>query len=300
MQAQVARVPTPLPSDGYRIDGYAIDGEPLVMRYVPAIGPLRGAVLLAPAMGVPQRFYQPFAAWLSSIGFATLSFDYRSMGESDMDARDADVDVIGWARFDATAALRQLLDLVGDAPVTWIGHSLGGQIVPFVPDHGELSRVLTIAAGSGYWKDNVPALRRKVWLLWYVLVPLLTPLVGYFPGKRLGMVGNIPRRVMEQWRHWCLDRNYAVGYEGSAVAELFGRVKTPVVSIAFTEDEMLSQRNIEALHECYTSTTATMIRIVAADVGQTKIGHFGFFKPSMISVWPALVESHLAQHQVRL
>src|SRR2546421_711925 len=81
--------------------------------------------------------------------------------------------------------LRALQDRRPDLPLTWIGHSLGAQIVPFVPDHRELARVITIAAGSGYWRDNVAALRPKVWLLWYVLTPLITPVFGYFPGKRL-------------------------------------------------------------------------------------------------------------------
>ena len=37
----------------------------------------------------------------------------------------------------------------------------------------------TVAAGSGYWRDYTPGLRRIAPLLWYAIVPTLLPLFGY-------------------------------------------------------------------------------------------------------------------------
>jgi len=48
----------------------------------------------------------------------------------------------------------------------------------------------------------------QVRLFWFVFVPILTPLLGYFPGKRLRMVGDLPAGVAWQWRRWCTHRDY--------------------------------------------------------------------------------------------
>ena len=260
----------------------AVDGAALAAHHVPAHGRARGAAVIAPAMGVPQRFYAPLAGWLAELGLHVVTFDYRGTGASQVGRlRDLDVDIVGWARLDATAALRAALDLAPGLPVTWIGHSLGGQIVPWVPDHRELARVITIAAGSGYWRENAAPLRRKVWLFWWALVPALTPLFGYFPGRRLGMVGDLPRGVIRQWRRWCMDPDYAVGAEGPEVAELYARVKAPITALSFTDDEMMSERNTARLHAAYVGAPVTHARIAPADLGLPAIGHFGCLRPAL-------------------
>jgi len=171
----------------------AVDGTPLAARHFAPAGPACGAALIAAAIGVPQTFYEPLATWLAAIGLHALTFDYRGIGLSRRGPlRQLDIDLTGWARLDATAALRALQDRAPGAPLTWIGHSLGAQIIPFVPDHRELAKIVTIAAGSGYWRENAPPIRRRAWLLWHAITPPLTAVFGYFPGKPLRMVGDLP------------------------------------------------------------------------------------------------------------
>jgi predicted alpha/beta hydrolase len=270
----------------------AIDGVALAAHhFAPAADtPARGAVLIAPAMGVAQTFYAPFATWLAAHGLHVVTFDFRGVGGSRaVPLRAVTADIIDWARLDATAALRALQDLAPALPITWIGHSLGGQIVPFVPDHRELAKIITIAAGSGYWRENTAALRRKVWLLWYVTGPVFTSLFGYFPGKRLRMVGDLPAGVLRQWRRWCLDPNYAVGVEGPAVADLFARVTTPITSLSFTDDEMMSLRNTESLHGFYTRAPVTFRRVSPDSLALPRIGHFGWFRAACAPHWHILL-----------
>ncbi len=114
----------------------------------------------------------------------------------------------------------------------------------------------------------------------------MTRLYGYFPGKRLRKVGDLPRGVMEQWRRWCLDPEYMVGAEGEAVRAQFAAVETPITSLSFEDDEMMSARNTESLHAFYRSSPCRMNRIAPEEVGASRIGHFGFFKPRFTeSLW---------------
>lgn len=252
----------------------------------------RATVLIASAMGVRQDFYQPLAEWLAAHGQAVLTFDYRGMGASRPGRlRDLDVNVLDWAREDSAAALQWLRTNYPELPLHWIGHSLGGQIAALVPGIEQVTQLITIAAGSGYWRENAPQLKRIVWLLWYGLVPVLTPLFGYFPGRRLGMVGDLPRGVIRQWRDWCLDPAYLMGVEDESVRSAFGELRCPVTTLSFTDDEFMSERNIDALHAFMVNAPVRRLRLAPGAVNLSRIGHFGFFRSERAAaLWEPYLE----------
>ncbi|HEY3656390.1 MAG TPA: alpha/beta hydrolase [Steroidobacteraceae bacterium] len=238
----------------------------------------KACVLIVPAMGVAQKFYSPCACWLASQGFLVATFDYSGIGLSRRtDLRRLKVNILDWAKFDCEAMIHAITMEARAKPLYWLGHSLGGQIIGLVPSGVRIAKAVTIACGSGYWLDNAPSLKRKAWWVWYVAVPIATRLLGYFPGKRLRKVGDLPRGVVEQWRRWCLDPHYAVGAEGPEIQAQFEAVKIPITSLSFVDDEFMSLKNTESMHGFYRNAPRTMTRISPTDVGATRIGHFGFF-----------------------
>lgn len=273
------------------------DGHAIAAGFFDPPGAPRGAVLVVPAMGVPQSFYRPLAEWLAREGFAAATFDYRGMGRSRSGSlRGFRADILDWARLDCAAMLDALAARAPGVPLTWIGHSLGGQILPFVPNRERVRKVVTVATGSGYWRENAPPLRRRVWWLWYVVAPVSVAAFGYFPGARLGMVGDLPKGVIAQWRAWCLHPEYAVGAGGAGVREQYAAVRTPIASLSFHDDEFMSARNIESIHGFYANAPRTMKRLAPADVGAARIGHFGFFRPEFEgALWRAHLLPEVAQ-----
>jgi len=265
-------------------DGHALAGT----HFAPA-GVARGMALLVPAMGADQRYYAPFARWLAEQGWQALTFDYRGMGASRRGGlRGFAADISTWVAQDCVALLDEAHRLAAGAPVLWIGHSLGGQVMGLLPNLHKADRLLTIASGSGYWRDNAAELKRRVLLLWYVVMPLVTALCGYFPGKRLRMVGDLPLGVIRQWRRWCLHPGYLVGAE--RVQQQYAAVAHPITSISFTDDELMSARSIAGLHECYAGAPRRMQRYAPGDLGLRRIGHFGFFRPEHAeTLWPLVL-----------
>jgi predicted alpha/beta hydrolase len=256
------------------------NGESIAAQlYSPSAAP-RAAVIVPCAMGVAQRYYARFAEWLASQGYLAITFDYRGVGSSaPKTLRGFDVDLFGWAQLDCAAAIEYAKKLVPDAPLFWIGHSLGGQLLGLIPNRDRIDRVMTVATGSGYWLQNSWPTKRVVWWLWFVVVPITLRVVGYFPGKRLRKVGNLPKNVMAQWRRWCLRREYVVGAEGEHVRAAYASVRIPIVSISFTDDEMMSAEGVRSLHALYSSAPIEYRRIAPSDIGAPHIGHFGFFRP---------------------
>jgi predicted alpha/beta hydrolase len=258
------------------------DGTPIGARiYVPRGSP-RAAVLIGPAMGVKQDYYAPFAQWLAAQGYIAMSFDYRGIGESRPPSakhtlRGFDADLYDWAR-DYDAALQALAANAPGVPLYVVGHSLGAQLPGMLRHRDRIAGLVSIAAGSGYWRDNAPPLKRIVLYFWYVLVPVATALCGYFPGRRIGKVGDLPRGVVLQWRRWCLNPRYHVGAEGAALRDAFSQARFPVVALSMTDDELMTERGTRVLIDCYENAPRELRRIAPADVQARRIGHFGFFR----------------------
>ncbi|HEV8334154.1 MAG TPA: alpha/beta fold hydrolase [Steroidobacteraceae bacterium] len=272
-------------------------GAALTLRtFEPAAAPL-AAVVVPSAMGVTQNFYGRFAQWLAARGYLAATFDYRGIGQSaPATLRGFQVDIRDWATQDCPAVIEFMKARAPGVPLYWIGHSLGGQLLGLIPNRERIDRIVTVAAGNGYWRENSWQTKRFVWWLWFVAAPLALRIAGYFPGKRLRKVGDLPRGVMEQWRRWCLNREYVVGVEGEGARRSYASVRMPMLSLSFTDDEMMSEQGIRSLHGLYANAPIEYRRIAPRDVGVQRIGHFGFFRPQFEqTLWP-LLPQWLAAH----
>ncbi len=261
-------------------------GSPLAARLYRPHGAPHATVLIGGAMGVRQEYYRPFASWLARQGYLALTFDYRGSGDSRPHGgtlRGFDADLFDWAR-DTDTAIEALLERAGGLPLYLIGHSLGAQLPGLLQQRERIAGLVSVAAGSGYWRDNAPALRRYVLYFWHVLVPLGTALCGYFPGRRIGKVGDLPKGVVLQWRRWCMHPQYHVGAEG--VGERFAAARFPILALSMTDDELMTERGTHKLIGFYANAPRRVERIAPADVQARRIGHFGFFREQFqASLW---------------
>ena len=252
-------------------------------------------LLIAPAMGVTQAFYQPFAQWLAEQGYLAATFDYRGMGDSRpaelrRSLRGFKADLFDWTH-DYDTAIEALVAQAPHLPLYLIGHSLGAQLPGMLRHRDRVAGLVSVAAGSGYWRDNAPQLKRMILYFWYGLVPVATRLFGYFPGRRLRKIGDVPSGVMLQWRRWCLNPRYHVGAEGSPVREAFEAARFPVVALSMTDDELMTERGTRVLVDCYANAPRRIERIAPQDLQVRRIGHFGFFRDQFeATLWRRAVE----------
>ncbi len=249
------------------------------------------SVVIGGAMGVRQDYYAAFAHWLSTQGFRVTTFDYRGSGDSMPDTvhgglRGFKADLFDWAK-DYEAVVDAAKAALPDAPLYLLGHSLGAQLPGLLGNQHKVDGLLSVAAGSGYWRDNAPQLRRLILYFWYVLVPVATRLFGYFPGRKLKKVGDLPAGVMLQWRRWCLNPHYSVGAEGEGARLSYGQVGFPVRALSITDDELMTLRGTHNLINLYANAPRSVELITPADVQVRRIGHFGFFREQFTqTLWP--------------
>ncbi len=284
------------------------DGTILSATHFAPPGNATAVIVLPSAMGVKQDFYAPFAQFLAEQGFAVLTFDYRGMGQSVPNTyrrslRGFDANLFDWAEHDYNAALHAAKAWQPNVPLLVIGHSLGGQLPGLLPDNHLIDGIVTIAAGSGYWRDNAPQTKRIVWLMWYFAVPVYTRLFGYFPGKKVRKVGNLPKGVIFQWAQWCKSPHYVVDANGKPLRAGYEKLRVPILGISFSDDELIGKRGIDSLHAFYKNATVEQRHIQPGDIGVKRIGHFGFFRPQFRStLWQQVsqwMQQHAASNQVR-
>ena len=267
------------------------DGTKIAARVFEPGNAHRGSVVIGGAMGVRQDYYAPFAQWLATQGWRVTTFDYRGSGDS-MPAsgslRGYKADLFDWTR-DYEAAIDNAHAALPDQPLFLLGHSLGAQLPGMLRNQHKVSGLLSIAAGSGYWRDNAPQLKRMVLYFWYVLVPVATRLFGYFPGKKLRKVGDLPTGVVMQWRKWCLSPRYSVSAEGESVRQSYSRATFPVHALSITDDELMTLRGTHSLIDLYENAPREVQRLAPGDVGVRRLGHFGTFRAEHeAQLWPRL------------
>lgn len=267
-----------------------VDKATLAVRVFEPAGESRATVVIGGAMGVPQGYYAAYATWLAQEGYRVWTFDYRGHGESlafvpGARLRGFKADLFDWAR-DYEAIVKHAHNERPQLALYLLGHSLGAQLPGLFERPERVEGLFSLAAGSGYWRENAPALRRRVLFFWHVAAPLATLLCGYFPGRRLGMVGDLPAGVIRQWRRWCLHPRYMVA-EGPEVERLYAGAPYPIRAWSFSDDEMMTLEGTRSLLGLYASAPQALEVIRPAEVELPRIGHFGFFRDSMRkALWP--------------
>ncbi|MFW9616158.1 alpha/beta fold hydrolase [Aquabacterium sp.] len=255
------------------------DGHTLAARcYRPAPGgAAHRVVFIGSALGVPQSFYERYARWLAEHGAVVYTLDWRGIGASaPKDLRRYRARLIDWALQDAPALMKLAQQRHPDLPMSWFGHSMGGILYGLMPQLPQVDHVVTLGSGSGYHRHLAKPLRYGMGLFWHVMVPLSVARHGYFAGKRLNAVGDLPKGIIAQWKRWCASPEFVCS-EGGAVKAAYACVTRPIRAVLFTDDKLASEAGIRAVHQPYTSSAVRYDILHPQDIGATSVGHFDFF-----------------------
>jgi predicted alpha/beta hydrolase len=252
----------------------------------------RRAVVMAGATGVLRAYYAPFAAWLSTQGFAVVTFDYRGMGASRTEG--AEPSMHDWGEHDLASVVAWAAARFGDERVAVVGHSVGGQLVGLLPDARSVTALVTVGSQSGDYRLWPLPARLAMAALWYGVVPGVTHAVGYLPGA-LGIGEDLPAGVALEWARWCRTPGYLVGAGFESRRDGFARLDAPVLAYGFDDDAYAPRAAVDALHALYT-TARVERRQLGREAG--RFGHFGFFRARHRPLWrdvAAFLDVHAAR-----
>ncbi|MCR9162484.1 MAG: alpha/beta fold hydrolase [Nannocystaceae bacterium] len=206
-------------------------------------GEARGAVLVAPALGVRASYYRTLCEALRARGFATVSVDLPGQGRSPARADRRTDWGYGAVVEHYAAALRALHDATPTLGKLLVGHSIGGQVGLMTAGMGVpgLHGVVAVASGCPYWRtwDGLEAyrIRAATWTC-----GALARALGVFPGDKVGFGGREARTLMVQWSHAAQTGRYALGdFDGDA---LLARPGPPALGIRVEGDAWAPERSV--------------------------------------------------------
>jgi predicted alpha/beta hydrolase len=253
--------------------------------------PQRPVVIINAATSVRCRHYSRFADYLFANGFDVITYDYRGIGESrPVTLKGCEASWTDWGALDFEAMLKRAQREFSGQPIDVVGHSFGGCAAGLGKSGQVIRRLVTVGAQFAYWRDYAPAQRWRMFAKWHLLMPLLTRICGYFPGKRLGWLEDTPARVVRDWS--TPASRYEQRPSGRRLLQQSGRlpfanVRARTLAISISDDPYGTIPAIERLLDYFSHAHKTHLRIEPQDIGEQQVGHFAFFRSAyQATLWP--------------
>lgn len=149
------------------------DGQTLQASLYAPDAPV-AVLVVAPALGIPRRFYGRFAQYLmQERKVSVLSFDYRGSADSVLEVGTArTLQIRDWGERDLDAVLREALQRWSGRPLFLLGHSLGTQLAGMAEASRELRGLVMVAAPAPHWRHWHGWRRWTIRLFWKGVIPL--------------------------------------------------------------------------------------------------------------------------------
>ncbi|MGG7671041.1 alpha/beta hydrolase family protein [Pseudomonas sp. WC2] len=269
-------------------DGYGLGG--FTWRHT-GLDAQRPVVIINAATSVRCRHYSRFAAYLFAHGFDVMTYDYRGIGESRQTSiKGLNASWTDWGALDFEAMLKRAQREFPGQPIDVVGHSFGGCAAGLAESGRVIRRLVTVGAQFAYWRDYAPEHRWRMVGKWHVVMPLLTLLCGFFPGKRLGWLEDTPTGVVRDWS--TPAPRFEQRPSGRVLLKKngtlpFANVSAETLAISISDDPYGTIPAIERLLGYFSNAAKTHLRVEPQDIGEQQVGHFAFFRSAyQATLWP--------------
>ncbi|QRN94335.1 alpha/beta fold hydrolase [Archangium violaceum] len=253
------------------------DGTRLELEVFEQVEGREAPVLLClPAMGVPARYYEPFALELHRRGFHVVTSDLRGHGASSVRVgRGTDFGYYEMVARDLGAVVRAVRAAFQDSPLFLVGHSLGGQLGSlYLGLEGEGVRGLVLVAASSVYYRNYGALGGVKVLLGTQLAAVIATVWGYFPGRRLRFADNESARVIQDWARQARTGRYVLSGAAQDFEALLARVERPVLAISVDGDSLAPPAAVDHLYGKMPRARVVRWHFTQSDAGGAHLDHF--------------------------
>jgi predicted alpha/beta hydrolase len=262
------------------IDGVELKGILLIPHQAKAV------VQFNAGTGAKKEFYLPFLEFLAQNGFICCLWDYRGSGESaPQSLKNCEFNFLDYGSKDMPAIKNYLVQRFPTLPYLIVGHSAGGQQIGFMDNLSDVKGMLGFAISTGYMPYMPLGYRLLSIYFFYIFSPIIVALTGYVKAKKFGIMENLPRNVVKEWRNWCEKPDYFFNSEFYGKTVPIGNFKEydfPIHIFWATDDPISNKKSIPAFwNNVKNKQIITLQEIQPQQYQHKKIEHFGFFKKSL-------------------
>lgn len=249
-------------------------------------------LIIVPATGVKQSFYQKFAQYIAQQGLTVITFDYYGIGRSlHSSIKKIKTTAEEWGNDNLESVIQFAITNSPNGSVYLMGHSIGGQLIGLSPSASLAKRVVLISAQSGYWKFWSGFDQFKLWSYWNILFPVLSKVFGYLPSRSFSKMENLPKGVAMQWSEWCSSPNYLFDCVPPHSLH-FNSITSELISYSMDDDDLAPKDSVDWLTNAYKNAKVKRLHLRSSDIGVSKLGHFGFFNiQNKEALWQDLLDN---------
>ena len=250
------------------------------------------AILMVPASGMKQTYYQNYFAFLARNGFTTVTFDYRGVGKSLAgNIRKFDAHMHDWGEKDLAGMLDWIKNNLACKKLFVVTNSVGGQILGLAENCGLIDGAVMIASAHGYYGNWKWPVNFIVKYFWGKFAPNVIRKKGYFTGKKFGLGDDLPPQIALEWAAWCLEPDFFFGIYPESVTGRYGKMRIPILSYSFDDDWLANDFRVDKLMAKYSGANITRRHVAAKKTVLKRIGHTGFFKKELEgTLWAETLE----------
>ncbi len=257
------------------IDGYSLSS--IVYQQNGSINKKK-VLIVNSATAVDKKLYHHYATFMAENGYQVITYDYRGIASSrPKKLRGFKASFTEWGQKDFSGVINFAKKEFPDHKIVTLGHSIGGTIIGMTERNNEISGIINIAAQTAYYKDWSKDQKTKIYFLWHIVFPMITKLYGYFPGKSLGMLEDIPKGVIDQWHTRRKQTDMKIQMEATGMQFFYDDCTAKLLTLGIEDDPIGTEKAIKRIHDLFEKSDKELEMIKLASVPTHKIGHFGFF-----------------------
>lgn len=238
-----------------------------------------------------KEFYLPFLEYLAEHGYVCCLWDYRGSGESAPGSlKGCEYTFHEYGTKDMPAIKNFLQQKYPKLPLFLFGHSAGGQLIGLIPNLDGYKGMVAFAVSTGYMFHMPIGYLLTSFYFFYIFTPISILLTGYLRAKKFGIMEDLPKNVVLEWKAWCSKKSYYFdkAFYGKTIPEgHYQNIPFPIHTFWASDDPISNKNSVPTFWENIKSEhEISFTKVTPKEVGVKEIGHFGFFKKRMkISLW---------------
>ncbi|WP_030388425.1 alpha/beta fold hydrolase [Streptomyces sp. NRRL S-241] len=258
----------------------AEDGATVEVRLYRRPGEPSAPVLVCmPAMGTRAVAYTPLAEALVAAGFQVALGELRGQGTSSVQVRrGVQYGYHEMVAYDYPALFRAVAEAFPGAPRHLLGHSLGGQLgtLYLSREPHMASGAILVGAPSCHWR-GWPFPRSLGMLAGFQLAAAFAALYGYFPGRRVKVLGNDSAQVLRDMATQVRTGRYDVPSSPEDFEPGLAKLDLPVLAVTVRGDNMAPHGGVRGLSDKLTGARVTHWELVLGDSTRGS-RHYGWIR----------------------
>ena len=168
----------------------------------------------------------------------------------------------------------------------YVGHGIGGELIGLAPASQYINRLVLVSSSlsCGRWW---PLHGRLKFSLMKPIARAASAVFGYFPGKKLGLKGNLPKGVVNEWTSWCRNPN---GLFDLFPQNNYRKLQVPLLAFSFANEWLTPEKGVKELLTYFSGSTVTWHHVHPAQLG-LKERSYCFFEPILKpTMWKTLID----------